>query len=437
MTVDDRLREASEATRASFAEQEVPELRQSGQVVGVSIAVLLIVVVAGLALTVALGGGDRSQVTADDGGSPPATGAPPETTSPTTPTSTSTAAPATPRDVSAGEASLLDPGPLSPRGGHSVVWSGSEVIVWGGWGDELGVMKHADGAAYDPVSGQWRTVAPGPLEGRRNHAAAWTGSEMLVAGGDGRTDGAAYDPVADSWRRLPPAPFPIGGSETLEDEGRAVTDSALYIWDVAGDQVARYDFAAGRWDESPGPDFDNATIGALRVVGEDLVALGVTRYTGSPLQVAVADTSRATWRALPDGNFPQDGIVPDFDPRWSTGLDDVLFAWSQSRADAVLALDPQTGEWQTLSPHELPSCEGAPAPQEVEDGLVATSCGVTASYTASQDAWQRRDIGDLVVRDDETVWTGTEIVSWGTTCCYGTGGSPFEPNIAWSYEPPP
>lgn len=434
MTVDDRLREASEATRASFAGKDVPELRPGGRIVGASVAVLLIVAVVGVALTVALGGADRSQVTADDGGSPVATDAPPETTSPTTPTSTTV--PATPRNVRAGDASLLDPGPLSPRGGHSVVWSGSEMIVWGGWGDELGGVKHADGAAYDLATRQWRTVAAGPLEGRRNHAAAWTGSEMLVVGGDGRTDGAAYDPIADSWRRLPPAPFPIGGSETLDDEGRAVSDSALYVWDVAQDRVARYDFASDRWDQSPGPDFDNVTIGALRVVGEDLVALGVARYTGSPLQAAVADPSGASWIRVPDGSFPQDGIVPDFDPRWSAGLDDVLIAWSQSRPDAVLALDPRAGEWQTLSRHELPSCEGAPAPQEIEGGLVVSSCGVTARYEASQDEWHRLDIGDLAVSGGDTVWTGTEIVSWGTTCCYGTGGSPYEPNIAWSYAPP-
>lgn len=436
MTVDDRLREASEATRASFAGQDVPELRPGGRIVGVSLAVLLIVAAVGVALAVALGGADRSQVTSDDGGSPATTEEPPETTSPTTSTTTSTTALATPRNVRAGDASLLDSGPLSPRGGHSVVWSGSEVIVWGGWGDELGGVKHADGAAYEPATGQWRTVAPGPLEGRRNHAAAWSGSEMLVVGGDGRTDGAAYDPVADSWRQLPPAPFPIGGSETLDDEGRAVTDSALFVWGVAQDRVARYDFAAGRWDQSPGPGFDDVTIGALRVVGEDLVALGVARYTGSPLHAAVADPSDASWIRMPDGSFPQDGISPDFDPRWSAGLDDVLIAWSHSRPDAVLALDPRGGGWQTLSPHELPPCEGSPAPQEIEGGLVASSCGVTARYEASQDAWQRLDIGDLAVSGGDTVWTGTEIVSWGTTCCYGTGESPFEPNIAWSYAPP-
>ena len=427
MTIDDRLREASEATRISVATGEVPELRPRARARGVSIAVLLMVAVIGVTLTLAVVGRDGLQVTADDDGAATAD-EPGKTTLPTTP--------ATPRSLRSGDASLLDPGPLSPRGGHSVVWSGREVIVWGGWGDELGTVKHADGAAYDPATGEWRRIAPAPFEGRRNHAAAWTGSEMLIVGGDGRTDGAAYDPVADAWRQLPPAPFPIGASETLDDEGRTVTEGELYVWAVTQDEVATYDFTTHRWAASAGPGFENVTSGALRTVGRDLVALGTTSYSGSPVLAAVTDSRARSWRRLSDGNFPRDGRVPDFDAEWSAGLDDVLIAWSQSRPDAVLALSPSTGEWQSLSPHELPSCEGAPAPQEIEDGLLASSCGVTARYHSSQDAWQRLDIGDLIVSGDEAVWTGRALVSWGATCCYGTG-RPFEPNIAWSYAPRP
>jgi hypothetical protein len=428
MTVNDRLREASEATRTSFAAQEVPELRPGGRMVSVSVALLLVVAVVGVALTVGLTG-DESQVTADGGRDPSATDRSQETTSTTTPT--------TARDLSAGDASLLDPGPLSPRGGHSVVWSGSEVIVWGGWGDENGSVKHADGAAYELSTGGWRRIAAGPLEPRGNHAAAWTGSEMIIVGGDGRTDSAAYDPVADSWRQLPPAPFPIAVDEYLDDEGRAVTDSALYIWDVDQDQVARYDFAAGRWDQSPGPGFDDVTVGALQVVGSDLVALGAVSSTRSPLQVASADLSVGSWQRLPDG--PVDQYGNPFNPRSSVGLDRVLIAWQAGpgQPEATLALNLGTGEWQSRSPHELPACEGWWAPQEIDDGLLASSCGVTVRYQASQDAWQQVDIGELEVNGRDTVWTGSEIMSWGATCCYGTGGSPFQPNVAWSYTPPP
>src|SRR5687768_1317638 len=70
----------------------------------------------------------------------------------------------------------------------------------------------------DPAGG-WQAIADGPLSGRTDAAALWTGSEVLVFGGDADgycppelacdrkrdhttalRDGAAYDPVADTWR---------------------------------------------------------------------------------------------------------------------------------------------------------------------------------------------------------------------------------------------
>ena len=51
---------------------------------------------------------------------------------------------------------------------------------------------------YDPVTNRWQTFAAGPLSSRVIHTAVWTGQEMLVWGGmNGETplaDGAAYRP---------------------------------------------------------------------------------------------------------------------------------------------------------------------------------------------------------------------------------------------------
>jgi hypothetical protein len=66
-----------------------------------------------------------------------------------------------------------------------------------------------DGAAYDPEADRWRPVAKaGAPAGRMDAAAVWTGSEVLIFGGktsDGAEDaceGAAYDPVSDHWRSV-------------------------------------------------------------------------------------------------------------------------------------------------------------------------------------------------------------------------------------------
>lgn len=115
-----------------------------------------------------------------------------------------------------GRWSALPRAPISPRAGASVVWTGRELLVWGGESGPHGQDLHADGAAYDPGTGRWRTLPPSPLSARAGQAAAWTGTEMIIWGGYDRastrrfqvtSSGAAYDPATNIWRRLPQAPL--------------------------------------------------------------------------------------------------------------------------------------------------------------------------------------------------------------------------------------
>jgi hypothetical protein len=64
-------------------------------------------------------------------------------------------------------------------------------------GNGAGGPPPAAGAGmYDPVADRWQAVAAGPLSGRVSHTAVWTGQEMLVWGGTagdaGLADGASY-----------------------------------------------------------------------------------------------------------------------------------------------------------------------------------------------------------------------------------------------------
>ncbi|MDB4796807.1 hypothetical protein OAG77_01270, partial [bacterium] len=107
--------------------------------------------------------------------------------------------------------SITRNGALSPRQGHSAVWTGGRMIVWGGIS---GTTLLDDGASYDPVTDQWSRVsridAP---SARKGHNAIWTGKEMIILFGsdqDGEAASAhAYDPVRDLWRALPSSGSPI------------------------------------------------------------------------------------------------------------------------------------------------------------------------------------------------------------------------------------
>ena len=98
-------------------------------------------------------------------------------------------------------------GAPSARSGHAAAWTGSKLIVWGGI---QGGTYLNDGGIYDPAVGQGGTWAAmsttGAPAARENHAAVWTGSELVVIGGEGVSgslaDSHAYNPATDTWRSL-------------------------------------------------------------------------------------------------------------------------------------------------------------------------------------------------------------------------------------------
>ena len=69
----------------------------------------------------------------------------------------------------------------SARGDHTAVWIGSEMIVWGGLGSARLLNT---GGRYNPTTNSWTaTSTTNAPPGRENHTAVWTGSEMIVWGG--------------------------------------------------------------------------------------------------------------------------------------------------------------------------------------------------------------------------------------------------------------
>jgi N-acetylneuraminic acid mutarotase len=66
---------------------------------------------------------------------------------------------------------------------HTAVWTGSEMIVWGGVRDSLGATTNT-GGRYNPTTDRWTATSTNSApSGRADHAAVWTGSEMIVWGG--------------------------------------------------------------------------------------------------------------------------------------------------------------------------------------------------------------------------------------------------------------
>lgn len=90
------------------------------------------------------------------------------------------------------------------RQGHSAVWNGSKLLVWGG---KVGGIPLNSGAAFDPATGSWSVLSTSNAPtARSGHSAVWTGREMVVFGGEDATGplatGGRYDPQTDTWTPL-------------------------------------------------------------------------------------------------------------------------------------------------------------------------------------------------------------------------------------------
>jgi hypothetical protein len=107
-----------------------------------------------------------------------------------------------------------------PRDTFTAVWTGSELIVWGGLsqGGSFNGDKKNTGGRYDPATDSWTKVSTvGAPTGRAAHTAVWTGTEMIVWGGQTglaaappENTGGRYDPATDSWTKVSTAGAPTG-----------------------------------------------------------------------------------------------------------------------------------------------------------------------------------------------------------------------------------
>ncbi len=131
-------------------------------------------------------------------------------------------------------------GAPSPRYGHTAVWTGSAMIVWGG---ANGSSILGDGARYDPASDTWTPVGTtGAPSERLGHMAVWTGNEMIVWGGLTNT-GGIYSPASDSWHPTDTTCAPSARSKVPA----VWTGSRMILWGPADGYA--FDPAGNVWQQ--------------------------------------------------------------------------------------------------------------------------------------------------------------------------------------------
>jgi RNA polymerase sigma factor (sigma-70 family) len=319
--------------------------------------------------------------------------------------------------------------PLSGRSSQSAVWTGTEMIVWGGVTAE---GFSAEGAAYDPRADRWRKIATGPLDARAEHDAVWTGTEMIVWGGEGRgvsrppgspsgsnlrLDGAAYDPARDKWRQLPTAPIeprrrPITAIWTGQEMilwGATVTSTGPA--DVLG---IAYDPKSDRWrDLNPAGQPLHQDASAVWT-GSEMVVWGGLSPRGESAEGAAYNPRSDTWRPVPPAPIPGRMLHT---AAW-VGGEMVVFGGTgmlQRVGNEAAAYDPARNEWRRLPDPPIQPL-GRPAVAS-GDRLIASSFSGDATGGAVYDratGWAVRVPAPFSLRAGvSAVWTGEEMIVWG------------------------
>lgn len=152
----------------------------------------------------------------------------------------------------------------SGRAYHGCVWTGTHMVVWGGLISPS--TYPAIGGIFDPEdgpNGSWTSMAESPINGRKAFAMVWTGSEVIVFGGDRSTlvsDGALYNPDTDTWRTMNTTGAPkYSGtySYTTPINSAVWTGSTMLLWSGSASSTPRggiYDPVTNSWTSMSSTD---------------------------------------------------------------------------------------------------------------------------------------------------------------------------------------
>jgi N-acetylneuraminic acid mutarotase len=142
----------------------------------------------------------------------------------------------------------------SERSEHTAIWTGTEMIVWGGIDSDSGTYA-SKGSRYNPVTDTWQAISTinAPLV-RIGHTAIWTGNEMIVWGGNWNVTsletGGRYDPSSDTWQET----STVGAPEGRYRHTAVWTDTEMIVWGGYSynplETGGRYDPSSDTWQET-------------------------------------------------------------------------------------------------------------------------------------------------------------------------------------------
>ena len=313
-----------------------------------------------------------------------------------------------------GEWELLPDSPLDDREDAVAVWTGEEVIVWGGRRDLLALT---DGAAYDPSTGEWRSIAPNTW-GHPGAFGLWADDRMVVLA---KTGGATYSPTTDTWTDLPRLGDDAG---TMGLSAAVWTGDAVLAVGPRTDPTGQtrlglvaLDIDAGEWrtlatlDERVGEDFSVVASDSGLIVWSPDGSGGVGMWE--------YDVAIGAWGALPEIPVPEGSVFEWSAPVWFDGALHAVAGIQHvgieppPRGSLVERFDG--GEWTVKEGDvSIGGVTSALPAGELVALLDEEAPGGPVVVDLRSGLWSALDDYPLdSVRGRSIVWTGDDLFVWG------------------------
>ena len=337
----------------------------------------------------------------------------------------------------------------------SVVWTGREAIVWGGYlggsGPDHGAVHDGEyGGRFSPLTDTWLPLAKAnqPSE-RYEHVAVWARDAMIIWGGRAKPeqavaeiyqDGAMYYPGSDNWitvsvknapeARVKPSAI-VAGDEVLIWGGQTFRHGGRDLVPLASG--GRYQILTGEWKSiatagAPSPRHGHSAVWT----GTEMIVWGGVDQRGEPLaNGAVYTPSTDTWQAMELNGAPiaapsQVAVwIPDHMVVFARNLPGVrggaIYRRSENRwlpmntDRAPMGQPGQTALWTGLQ-------------MVVYDGSDTGEGDNTSLYDPFHDSWSTpRSYSPSGLIAPGIVWTGLEAIVVGAGRRDTTIGGMFYP----------
>jgi N-acetylneuraminic acid mutarotase len=317
------------------------------------------------------------------------------------------------------------------RVSHTAVWTGSEMIVWGG--DDENSLEINTGGRYNPSTDSWTaTSTTNAPEGRIYHTAVWTGSEMIVWGGLDQNfgylnTGGKYNPITDSWTATSSTNVP--GARYFHTA--VWTGSEMIVWGGSGDTINFFFNTGGRYNPNTNSWTATSTANAPAPrnvhtavwTGTQMIVWGGQVPNGPSNTGGRYNPSANSWTATSTANAPE--------RRWfSTAVwtGSEMIIWGGERANLVPLnsggrYNPSTNSWTATSTGNAPDARAGHTAVWTGSNMIVWGGGsglnTGGRYYPDIDLWVATSITNAPPSQFAytAVWTGSEMIVWG-----GDGG---------------